>query len=103
MGDLDFLCQGPLIISIEVEQMIFIESKMRRKIFHPKTTTNGGHWSTGMGDINRSSPDGVRGLDDNYDKVEQEVPASHYLVRAVSCIRSGASKSHLPTVISEHV
>ena len=76
MGDLDFLCQGPLIISIEVEQMIFIESKMRRKIFHPKTTTNGGHWSTGMGDINSSSPDGVRGLDDNYDKVEQEVPAS---------------------------
>ena len=52
---------------------------MRRKVFHPKTTTNGGHWSTGMGDINRSSPDGVRGLDDNYDKVEQEVFAKHYL------------------------
>ena len=69
--------------------MIFIESKMRRKVFHPKTTTNGCHWSTGMGDINRSSPDGVRGLDDNYDKVEQELLGA----RIISLVAGGTIRT----------
>ena len=46
-----------------------------------------------MLDLNVSSPDGVRGPDDNYDKVEQEVVAEHYL--RARCVRSEASKSRL--------
>ena len=47
-----------------------------------------------MLDLNVSSCDGVRGPDDNYDKVGQEVVAEHYLVRAESgVVRSEASKS----------